>query len=132
MLTLVLIQTSMFKLSAQLTASEAKSVAIEFMKSYIHNTYNGGINQRVYVNSYKEDDYEIRINIDMSWNGDFITSNYYQESGTLIFTRDIYDNMKFDYRSTYRNETARNYRGNINMLIAGTAAIVAVNEFSKH
>ncbi|MBK7245480.1 MAG: hypothetical protein IPH98_16840 [Saprospiraceae bacterium] len=95
---------------AQYSSTDIKNAAVEFTKSYIQNVYNGGSNQRVYVVSYTQDDYELKININMTWDGDIISSNHYEESGLILIQRDIYDKVSVDFKSTYRNRTASDFR----------------------
>ncbi len=118
-------------LNAQYSYTDIKKAAIEFTKSYIQNVYNGGSNQRVCVVSYTQDDYELKININMTWDGDIISSNHYEESGLILIQRDIYDKVSVDFKSTYRNRTASDFRTTWNAILGGAVALAVIGELSK-
>jgi|GEM_PF-5998060 len=97
--------------------------------------YDNGTNKTTKVKdwSYKIEEATNKgfynIDVDLSWNGDIITSNYYAASGIISVYE---DGSQVNWKATYINERLANYIEGMNGLVLGTVVTVgAVEAFSN-
>lgn len=116
---------------AQLTRTEIQEIADEFSQIWVEHVYDGGIYIRAGVSDYSISDTEIRIHIQMSWNGNINIDNYYIDRGILIFRQDAYGHITQDYKCQYRNQTATDYLTGRNAAVGLGLAVSLLSEISK-
>lgn len=93
----------------------------------IYQAYQNGINKNTTINDWEyQKGYFGRkgtytINATLTWNGDWITSNYYKAIGTITF-RD--DGSDLKWIPTYVNPTLAKYMDDVKGTILGAAIIL--------
>lgn len=107
--------------------SEFESLANKLGREVVREVFNGGtsINTDLYSVIYNRDQSEIEIVVDLSFNGDIITSNYYE---CRIAFRNYYPETEF----LYKNETAESYLGAKTIINGIIGGVNIYNELSNN
>lgn len=81
----------------------------------IYKVYDNGINKRTIVNDWSFEKGGVKglylVNVKLTWNGDWIASNYYKASGIITFLEDGSD---LKWTTTYVNPILAKYIDDIN------------------
>jgi|GEM_PF-6813109 len=115
--------------------ARARYVAENAGNLIIREKYDDGINkftQMVYWEYYSGSEYGkpyYKIDVEMTWNGQFVHSNYYAAKGVIIINT---DGTNLQWKPTYINPTLAQYLDDINQAVFGGlligAGIAALSE----
>ena len=121
------LQQKLYKLRVDLVNNLSKKAG----DLIIRKAYDNGSNKTTIVNDWRYDKSQgaekgiFTVSANLTWNGDWVASNYYKASGIISFYEDG-SNVK--WTPSYINATLANYLDNMSSAILGTVILVGTVE----